>query len=238
MAYKRARRRNAFILSSAKNNYQICWPFSVLFFVKKKQRQWRRAYHEGYTTIFCGRRVSSKGNAVAQKNWNACRMPKIIIVKAQIQKDFWNVENFKVISEIIFFVSVSDQVWSMYSERCHVLYDSIRPLALLISSHVSCKRPSFVRKSNKRRGKAKREKKMWKLTSLHLSFPKETFSLETYKNCKMDGENLHWRLQRGEKHRIEWKVSRVFYNHCVFKNENISIDYMVYLRNRIPDSPG
>ena len=206
MAYKRARRRNAFILSSAKNNYQICWPFSVLFFVKKKQRRRRRrAYHEGYTTIFCGRRVSSKGNAVAQKNWNACRMPKIIIVKAQIQKDFWNVENFKVILEMIFFfVSVSDQVWSMYSERCHVLYDSIRPLALLISSHVSCKRPSFVRKSNKRRGKAKREKKMWKLTSLHLSFRKETFSLETYKNCKMDGEKSSLKVAT-RREVLDWK---------------------------------
>ena len=171
--------------------------FQSCFFVKKRRRLARRSItssSKGYTTIFCGRRVSSKGNAVAQKNWNACRMPKIIIVKAQIQKDFWNVENFKVISEIIFFVSVSDQVWSMYSEICHVLYDSIRPLALLISSHVSCKRPSFVRKSNKRRGKraslrgkAKREKKMWKLTSLHLwvfffSFHRETSSLETYKN--------------------------------------------------------
>ena len=140
--------------------------FQSCFFVKKRRRLARRSItssSKGYTTIFCGRRVSSKGNAVAQKNWNACRMPKIIIVKAQIQKDFWNVENFKVISEmakIIFFLSLGKKCfnigpsWDMVSiQRCHVLYDSIRPLALLISSHVSCKRPSFVRKSNKRRGK-------------------------------------------------------------------------------------
>ena len=65
--------------------------FQSCFFVKKRRRLARRSItssSKGYTTIFCGRRVSSKGNAVAQKNWNACRMPKIIIVKAQIQKDF------------------------------------------------------------------------------------------------------------------------------------------------------
>ena len=62
--------------------------FLSCFLVVVVRRDWREGISEGYTTIFCGRRVSSKGNAVAQKNWNACRMPKIIIVKAQIQKDF------------------------------------------------------------------------------------------------------------------------------------------------------
>ena len=83
-----------------------------------------------------------------------------LLKRGKFQSHFGNGQNY-------FFLSLGKKCfnigpsWDMVSiQRCHVLYDSIRPLALLISSHVSCKRPSFVRKSNKRRGKAKREKKM------------------------------------------------------------------------------
>ena len=62
----------------------------------------------------------------------------------------WNIS--KPFSEMVKDFGVTYFRCDMVSiRRCHVLCDSIRPLALLISSHVSCNGLHFVRKSNKKK---------------------------------------------------------------------------------------
>ena len=136
---------NAFILSSAKNNYEICWPFSVLFFgsggtQRLERRHLRRLYyHLLWATCVLKRQCGGAEKLECLQNAKDRNSES-----RNSEKTFetWNIS--KPFSEMVKNFGVTYLRCDMVSiRRCHVLCDSIRPLALLISSHVSCKRPSF-----------------------------------------------------------------------------------------------